>query len=246
MKKKKTNQTLVSSPSRSLGIIIIAVLLPVFLPGQLYPVDMIADGNMETGGTANWPLTDISAVNSCAKASDHLQSGSQSLKCTSQSGRRRTVGWYDAQTVGVVSSSGTVQLSLWYGYQALLSSNRANGTVYYDIKPASGTWTNVWSQPLTFTTSFQSGSISGTDISASFTTTESYDIRLRFEGRTGNNNSAQVIAWWDSVVMDVTSFTPSPSPSPTPLDLPPPPGCIRMSVVWVSSGMHHIQAGSLQ
>jgi len=223
-------------PLRFSGLLSSFVLLLAFLPISLYPADMIADGDMEAAGTASWPLTDISAVNSCAKASDHVQAGSQSLKCTSQSGRRRTVGWYNAQTVGSVSSDSTVQLGLWYGYQALLSSNQANGTVYYDVKPASGTWTNVWSQALTFTTSFQSGSISGTDISSSFTTTESYNIRLRFEGRTGQNTSAQIVIWWDGVVMDATSptptttptplFTPTPTPTSTPTSTPTPIGYI--------------------
>ncbi|MEA1928301.1 MAG: hypothetical protein U9N73_08835 [Candidatus Auribacterota bacterium] len=201
---------------RFFGLLSSAILVLLLLTIPLYSADMITDGNMEAAGTASWPLTDINATNSCAKASDHVQAGSQSLKCTSQSGRRTTVGWYDAQTVGNISSAATVQLGLWYGYQALLSSNRANGIVYYDIKPASGSWTNVWSQSLSFTTSFQSGSISGSDISSSFATTESYDIRLRFEGRTGNNNSAQVIIWWDSVAMDVTTPTPSPTPTVTP------------------------------
>jgi hypothetical protein len=178
----------------------LVTLLPTVAPAA----DVVTDGDMEAAGIGAWPHTDITGTNSSAKATDQSASG-QSLKGTSAAGRRTDVGWFNTQTIGVVSNTDTVQLSLWWGIVHTLNVGGAAGTLFFDIKPASGAWTNVWNLIITTSTTFQSGTVTPQDISASFATSESYDIRLRFEGTTGNNPSATVEVWWDDVVVDVTA-----------------------------------------
>ncbi len=177
--------------------------------GFLFAADVVTDGNMELSGIVNWPHTDIAATNSSAKAGDQFQSASQSLKGTSATGRRVNVGWYNTQTVGLINDTDTVTVSFWYGYQYMFSIASATGTFYFDIKPSSGTWatdsTNVWSASITPNVAFQSGIVSGLDISSSITVSQSYDIRLRFEGGTGNSPTAYINTWWDDVILDVVA-----------------------------------------
>ncbi len=184
-------------------------LLPA---AAVFAADVVTDGDMEAVGIANWPHSDVTATNSSAKAGDQVGGGAQSLKGTSVTGRRTNVEWYNAQTVGVVNSTDTVLLSLWWGGQFSHTGGGANGTLSFDVKAASGSWTTAWSTTLNNgITSFQSGTVTNQDVSSSFATTESYDIRLRFVGRTGNNNGAVVYAWWDDVVLDASA----PNQAPT-------------------------------
>jgi len=170
----------------------------------LRAADVVTDGDMEAAGIAAWPHTDVTATNSSIKATDQSASG-QSLKGTSATGQRVDVEWYNAQTVGTVNVGDTVLLSLWWGARINASAQASAGALYVDVKPASGVWTNVWTTTLnTTTTAFQSGSVTSLDVSASFATSESYDIRLRFVGRTGRDNAANIETWWDDVVLDVT------------------------------------------
>ncbi len=176
--------------------------------------DYITDGDMEAAGITYWPHSDITAVNSSAKATDQKGGGSQSLKGSGEVGRNTTVGWFNAQTAGEISSTDTVTLSLWYGHQAV-GIDAKSGTIYFDVKAAAAAdWTNAWSQALATTITFASSSISSQDISAAFTTDDTYQIRLRYEGQNGNNASAQILVWWDDVVMNAPCGAATPTPAP--------------------------------
>ncbi len=180
----------------------------LFVALSVYAADVITDGDMELAGIVNWPHTDITGTNSSTKATDQSASG-QSLKGTSLTGRGVGCGWYNDQTVGTINSTDTVNLSFWYGYQFNISSSSASGTLYVDAKPSSGTWAansfNLWNLTTSPSTAFQSGTVTNQDVSALFTVDQSYDIRVRFEGTTGRDWSANIFVWWDDVVLNVVS-----------------------------------------
>ncbi len=180
--------------------------------GTALAVDVVTDGDMEAVGIVAWPHSDITDTNSSAKATDQSASG-QSLKGTSQVASKINVGWYNAQTVGLVNSADQVFLSLWWAGQMSHTGGGNNETLALDVKTTAGaTWSTAWSIALTTTqTSVQTGTVVLLDISGFFPTSESYDIRLRTEGKTGNNNSAVNYSWFDNVVLDVTGVNAPPT-----------------------------------
>ncbi len=187
--------------------------------------DAITDGDMEYADITYWPHTDVTDVNSSAKATDRKQGGSQSLKGTGAAGRNISVSWFNAQTVGEIAASDPVTLSLWYGYQVHNYNTVKSATIYFDVKAASaGTWTTAWSHDLFYEISadFASSSISSLDISDSFTTDDTYQVRLRFVGQNDNDPSTYINIWWDDVILEVPCpvvATPTPTPrviTPTP------------------------------
>ncbi len=188
----------------------IAVVFLLLTITPVIAVDVVTEGNMEVPGTDNWlPGVDTLGTNTHSEtATDQVGGGTYSLKGISDSGTKKLpVGWYYDQTVGVIDLNASVSLSLWYGFQFNANIGQANGTVFFDIKPtASGTWTNVWSQALTpVLNTFGPGTVTSLPVGGSFTTTESYDVRMRFEGQTGNDTAATIDIWWDNIVLDVTS-----------------------------------------
>lgn len=166
--------------------------------------DVITDGDMEAADLAAWTHTDLQGTATPAKATDQSASG-QSLKGTSQAGRKVDVEWTESQAIGSVNAADTVQLSLWWGIRFNASAQTATGSLAFDVRPSGGAWTGVWSQTITPSTAFQTGMVTDLDVSTGFATDTSYEIRLHFTGTTGNDNTANVEVWWDDVVLDVTA-----------------------------------------
>ena len=190
---------------RSILSIVLLLALILMAPVSIFAADVVTDGDMEAAGAGSWPHTNVTGSNSSAKATDQSASG-QSLKGTSQTGDRQVREWYNAQSVGSIDQSATVNLSFWYGYQHHVNT-QGGATIqfWFDIKPTAGsTWTNIWtSGDLGNSTSFRSNT-ANQDVSGSFTVTQEYDIRLRVTGKTGRTN-AYFTSWWDNVVLDVSA-----------------------------------------
>ena len=200
---------------RRTGLVLLLLIAGLLAPGPVQAADVVTEGDMEDTGTINWPHTDLTETNSSDEnATDQVNSPTHSLKSTSASGQERlNVGWYNAQTVGTIGPADTVTLSLWWGAQFNVSSQSAQGDLFVDAKPTSGVWgaddTTLWTLQLVASTTFQSGTVTNLDVSeavsGAFPTTESYDLRVRFEGRTGRDVTATVNIWWDDIVLDVTT-----------------------------------------
>jgi predicted CxxxxCH...CXXCH cytochrome family protein len=165
----------------------------------------VTDGTMEAAGITNWPHTDVTATSSSVKATDQAASG-QSLKGTSATGKGTNVQWFNAQSVGTITGGSTVTLSLWWAAKANGAFNAASGTLYVESSVNGTTWTTLWSNVLTIgSLNVQSGTVTPIDVSASFATTASYQLRLRFAGKTANTAGSSLNVWWDDVVLDVAA-----------------------------------------
>ena len=189
------------------AVLFLALLI---VPSAAYAVDVVTDGDMEAAGITNWAETITTAPVSSAKATDQFQSTSQSLKqSTAHIAKKTPYEMFNEQTIGAVGATDTVTLSLWWGWEFTLNVGGAALTMNVDIKPTSGTWAtngvNVWTQVVTTAMSFTSAAVATFDISSSFSTSESYDIRVHVVGINGNNTAAQVYTWWDDVVVDVVA-----------------------------------------
>ena len=188
------------------GSVFFVALVLLFSFAVAEGANVVADSDME-GGNTPWVdnHVDVLATNSSAKASD--QSASlQSLKGTSATGSKKIpVEWYNWQNIGAVSGGPTAVLNLWYGIQFFANLGQANGTLYFDVRRDGGPWNNAWTQAITPSFTFQSGTVTNQDVSGSFATDGNYDIRVRFAGQTGNSNSAQILVWWDDVVLDLAA-----------------------------------------
>lgn len=185
---------------------LVAVLAALSL--VLWAADVVTDGNMELAGIVNWPHTNVTGTNTSAKDTVQKGGGAQSLKGTSQTGSKLAREWYNTQSVGTIGAGSTVTLSFWYGYQHFVNvGGGATTTLFVESKAASaGTWTQLWtSGAQAGNVTFQSATVAAQDVSASFSTTDTYQIRLRVTGQTGNNAGAYFAAWWDNIVLDVTA-----------------------------------------
>jgi hypothetical protein len=194
------------------GFLLLLVSFMLVNPATALALNIITDGNMEAPNMGSWLHDDITGVNSSMKATDQSASG-QSLKGISETGNGIDVEWYNKQTVGIIDSTDTVLLSLWWAYQYNNDiSGGGVGSLIVDIQPtSSGSWTTVFARLTSSVIGSDSSTESNRDISSSFTTTDiSYDIRLGFAGRTGNSNTSNINVWWDDVELDVT---PIPEPA---------------------------------
>jgi hypothetical protein len=199
---------------RRTGLVLLLLLAGSLAPGPVQAADVVTEGNMEDTGTINWPHTNLVDINSSDEnATDQVNSPTHSLKGTSATGQRLDVAWHNAQTVGTIGPGDTVTLSLWWGARYNVSSQSGQGDLFVETKPTSGAWgadeTTLWTLQLVPSTGFQSNTVINLDVSdavsGAFPTTESYDLRVRFNGRTGRDNAANVDIWWDDIVLDVTA-----------------------------------------
>jgi hypothetical protein len=178
-------------------------LLASLSPTPGFAAEVITDGDMEIAPLTNWTASTGTTAGTRSKATDQFNTTASSLKFETDKLQATAVEWWESQSVGIVNATDTVVLNLWWGAQWAIAAGTA-GTVYFDVKPASGSWTTAWSQVLTPSTSFQSGTAVNQTISDSFTTTDTYEVRLRFAGNTGDNKNARMNVWWDTVSLDVT------------------------------------------
>lgn len=186
----------------------VALIGLLFFTLWMFAANVLTDGDMETTTITSWPLTNVTGTNASAKATDQKDTGTRSLKGTSQTGKAVSVEWYNAQTDGVINTGDTVLLSLWWGVQYTTAINGANGTMYADLVRSGGTATRVWSQTITPGLTFQSGRITSQDISSFVTTSGTYSLRIGFIGKTANTNGSGILTWYDNVVLDVTAGIP--------------------------------------
>jgi hypothetical protein len=172
--------------------------------------DAVTDGDMSTDPLNNWSFTAIAGTvlvdgtRDVDSTAGQYGAAAPSLSYETEKRNGVLVEWSESQSIGTVNASDTVNVSFWYGTLFSTNVSGASGTVYFDIKPSAGAWTNVWSAGVTPNlNTFVPGSYSD-NVSSSFTTDDTYEIRLRFRGVTGGNKNARVQVNWDDVVVDVT------------------------------------------
>ncbi len=187
----------------------LAMVVVAFSAGVLLAANVVTDGNMEAAGITNWAHVNVTATNSSAKAADWKVSGAQSLKGTSAAGKGVSVEWYNRQTVGTINAGDTVLLSLQYASLYSSIAGGVTGTFYADLSPNGTAWTNVWTQAITPTTTRATGQLTTLDISSLVpSSSATYQLRIRFAGKTGNVNGSTIAVWWDDVILDVVGPLP--------------------------------------
>ena len=155
-----------------------------------------------SGGTTNWTLS-VSTYDS-----SYYQDTAGSIKTQSAVGRNKSALGYASQTIGTtINSSDTVLLSLYWSKQCVVVQCASN-IVQADIeKPSTpGVWTTIWSDssaPAAGSPTSWTGP-SSLDVSSYFDESGSYNIRFYADLKNPNNSSAQSLAWFDNVSLDVS------------------------------------------
>lgn len=156
-----------------------------------------------TGGTTGWTLS-VSTYDST-----YYQDTAGSLKTATAVGRNKTATGYAQQTISTnIEAGSTVKLSHYWSKQCV-AINCSTNTIQVDIaKPsAPTTWVTIWSN--TSIPAFGSATAwtgpSNLVVSSYFNETGQYNFRVYADLKGGNDTSAQSLAWFDNLTLDVTS-----------------------------------------
>lgn len=168
------------------------------------------------GGTTGWTLSGFSYDSS------YYQDTAGSIKIQSDIGRNKAATGNASQTIGTtINSSDTVLLSLYWSKQCVVEQCNTN-IIQTDIEKSStpGVWTTIWSDsstPAAGSPTSWAGP-SGLDVSSYFDESGSYNIRFYADVKNPNNGSAQSLAWFDNISLDVTPNNTLPVASSTSID----------------------------
>jgi len=168
------------------------------------------------GGATSWTLSGFNYDSS------YYQDTAGSIKIQSEVGRNKSATGNASQTIGAtINSSDTVLLSLYWSKQCVVEQCSRN-IVQADIeKPSTpGVWTTIWSDdstPVAGSPTSWAGP-SGLDVSSYFDEGGSYNVRFYADIRNPNNGSAQSLAWFDNLSLDVTPNNTLPVASSTSVD----------------------------
>ena len=165
--------------------------------------DVISNGSF-TSGSTDWAFTTVAGSPVGAWAASGYTNGG-SVEIQSEVGRRKDGEGLWAQTiVGTIEAGSTVKLSYaWmkdYAAKAPAQQNIYVSIVKPDFStadidmqsgapPAYGAWQVV----------------SDKGVSAFFDQTGTYELRLRYDYKTGNKGAPQALAWFDEVRLTVTA-----------------------------------------
>lgn len=155
-----------------------------------------------TGGTTGWTLT------TTVYDSTYYQDTAGSVKTATAVGRNTSGTGSAEQTISTSIESGSTVLLSHYWSKQCVAVNCTKNTIQVDIaKPsAPTTWVTVWSD--TSIPAFGSATAwtgpSNLDVSSNFNETGQYNIRLYADLTNGNSKTAQSLAWFDNLNLDVT------------------------------------------
>lgn len=158
-----------------------------------------------TGGTTGWTLS------TTAYDSSYYQDSAGSVKTATLVGRNKTATGYAEQTIGTnINSNDIVKLSLYWSKQCVAATCTTN-TITVDIAKPSvpTTWVTIWSDtstPVAGSATAWTGP-SNLDVSSYFDETGQYKFRVYANLGNPNNASAQSLAWFDNLNLDVTTVT---------------------------------------
>ncbi|MFH1559759.1 MAG: hypothetical protein ABIC19_04600, partial [Patescibacteria group bacterium] len=158
-----------------------------------------------SGGSTGWTLS------TSIYDSSYYQDSAGSVKTATAVGRNNTITGDASQTIGTnISSADTIELSLYWSKQCVAIDCVGNTVSVEIAKPsAPSTWVTIWSDtsiPGAGSATSWTGP-SGLDVSSYFDETGEYKIRLYADLRNGNSKTAQALAWFDNVNLDVSAAT---------------------------------------
>lgn len=158
-----------------------------------------------TGGTTGWTLT------TTVYDSTYYQDTAGSVKTATAVGRNASGTGSAQQTISTNIQAGSAVLLSHYWSKQCVAINCALNTIQVDIaKPsAPTTWVTIWSDtsiPAYGSATAWTGP-SNLDVSANFTENGQYIIRLYANLKNGNSATAQSLAWFDNVNLNVTPPT---------------------------------------
>ena len=195
--------------------LILGVILSVTFVGNAKPDDVLTNGDFD-GGITSW--TSSAAGGTVGYDSSYYGTGDPdgegSLKGETNVGAKVVLTGDATQTITTynINSDDTVELSLKWSKRMVVSTAAAGNTIIAQIaKPsAPTTWVDIWTDisfPSANGPTAWTGPISQ-DVSSYFTETGQYKFRLYFNLTSGNNASAQALAWIDSASLDVLTIKP--------------------------------------
>jgi len=188
----------------------------ILTPAATASTDVITNGSF-VSGTINWSFVAVAGSPTGSWDSAGYANGG-CAKISSEVGRLKDGEGYWGQTISATIEAGsTVKLSYAWkkGYVAKAPGQQ---DIYITIVKPDVTTVDIDSKlgkPAAYGTWY---TVSEKDVSASFDQTGTYQIRLRYDYKTGTNASAQALAWFDEVKLVVTPPTkPTIGLSPTSL-----------------------------
>ncbi|GMX58425.1 MAG: hypothetical protein MCSN_0790 [Candidatus Microsyncoccus archaeolyticus] len=153
-----------------------------------------------TSGTTNWTLSTMTYNSS------YYQDSAGSVELQTAAGRNNTATGYARQTISTnIEAGSTVNLSLYWSKQCV-AVNCTTNTVQVDIIKPSSSQVTIWSDatiPSYGSPTSWTGP-SNLNVSSYFDETGQYQIQVYASLRNGNNKSAQSLAWFDNLNLDVT------------------------------------------
>jgi hypothetical protein len=170
-----------------------------FRSDKLYAANVLTNPSF-TGNANNWTLT-----GSASYYASPYQDSAGSLGAQTTAGRNITATGDATQTISTTIEGGSaVALSFYWAKQCVAVTCTTN-TITVDIQEGTGTFQTVWSNTTTPSPASPSWTgVSSLDVTSYFPNTATYTIRLTFSFRNGNNGSAQSLAWFDNLNLDVT------------------------------------------
>ena len=170
--------------------------------------DLIANGAFTTDPSSDWTKVELGNPSNGDLGWDSgVGNPSGSMGHWVNVGRRTAWSGESTQTIGsTITSGSTVNLSLWWQKQSVAVQAMTND-IWIEIRKPSGSVVTIWGPETSIpgAGATTNGTVSNLDVSSDFDETGTYEIRLVSDLRNGNNGSAQALAWWDNIVLDVTA-----------------------------------------
>ncbi|MEM2907884.1 MAG: hypothetical protein QXP65_01590 [Candidatus Hadarchaeales archaeon] len=191
---RRLNQAVKSTTT---SILVVAIVLAATISAVAAGVDVIINGSF-VSDTTSWTFVKVAGNPTGSwDSAGYLNGGC--AKTSSEVGRNKAGQAYWQQTIStIIQANSTVTLSYAWkkGYAGVAP---AQADLYVTAVKPSGATVDLDSKlgaPQAWNTWY---TVSDKDVSSHFDETGTYTIRLRFVYKTGNNKSAQAIAWFDEV-----------------------------------------------
>lgn len=184
----------------TISVTIFSILVYSKMPVPIQAANVLTNPSF-TGGITGW-----TPGGSAAYYASYYQDSAGSAGTETAVGRNNAATGDVSQTLSAqVEGGSVVSLSGYWSKQCVAEICSIN-TITVDVQLGVAGYQTVWQD----TSIPAAGSptswaaISAIDISSYFTTTGTYSIRLTYNLRNPNNGSAQSLAWFDNLILDVT------------------------------------------
>ncbi|TKJ18854.1 MAG: hypothetical protein CEE43_17150 [Promethearchaeota archaeon Loki_b32] len=192
--------------------LILLVVLTIAFVAKANPAEYLNNPTF-TGDITGWTVVyDVQGAGSIAYDGTYYHGGTAgSLKGVTGVAKGSVMQGYAWQSIGTeINLDDVVKLSLQWSKRSVVSTASGINILKAEITRPSlpDDWVEIWrcdeSLPLVDGATAWTGP-SELDVSDFFDETGSYKFRWYFDLKSGNNNSAQAIAWFDTTSLDVSA-----------------------------------------